>query len=88
MQLGSNKDLRTRSYAGADPGFDKGWGAGGLGASFGEYLCQFRRSFKKIGLKTGGRAPPAPPSGSAPDMLVLPPQSLALCTEFQFILCA
>ena len=51
---------------GADPGFEKGGGAGGSEASFEAYLGQFRGLFKEIGAKTGGRASPAPPSGSAP----------------------
>ena len=33
--------------AGADPGFAKGWGAGGSGASFWAYLGQFRGLFLK-----------------------------------------
>ena len=48
-------------FAGVDPGFEKGRGAGGSGASFWAYLGQFRGLFKEFGAKTGGRAPPAPP---------------------------
>ena len=51
------------STAGEDLGFKKRGGAGGSGASFGTYLGQFRGLFKAFGAKTGGRAPPAPPSG-------------------------
>ena len=55
---------------GADPGFEKGGGAGGSGASFWAYLGQIRGFLKEFGTKTGGRAPPAPPpSGSAPGVI-------------------
>ena len=53
-------------HSGADLGFEKGGGAGGSGASFWAYLGQLRGLFIEFGAKTGGRAPPAPPSGSAP----------------------
>ena len=46
---------------GADPGFEKGGGAGGSVASFWAYSGQFRGLFKQFDVKTGGRAPPAPP---------------------------
>ena len=38
-------------YTGADPGFEKGGGAGGSGASFWAYSGQFMGLLKKIGAK-------------------------------------
>ena len=51
----------------ADPGFEKGEGAGACPQDF---FGQFKVLFKEFGAKRGGRAPPAPPSGSAPDSVV------------------
>ena len=51
----------------ADPGFEKGEGAGGSGASPQDFFDQFRGLFKDFGAKKGGRTPPAPPSRSTPD---------------------
>ena len=46
---------------GADPGYEKGGGVGGSGASFWAYLGKFRGLFKEFGAITGGRAPPCAP---------------------------
>ena len=48
-------------HSGADPGFEKGGGAGGSEASFAAYLGKFKGLLLEIGAKMGGRAPPAPP---------------------------
>ena len=55
---------------GTDPGFEKGGGAVGSGARLHKLFLtnvgQFRGLFNIFGTKRGERAPPAPPSGSAP----------------------
>ena len=45
---------------GADPGFEKGGGAGGSRARPQDFLGQFKGLFKEFGAKRGGRAPPHP----------------------------
>ena len=57
--------------SGADPGFEKGGGAGGSVASFWAYSGQFRGLFKQFDVKTGGRAPPAPPPPLYPRLALL-----------------
>ena len=52
--------------AGADPGFEKGGGAGGSGSRPQDLLGQFGGLFEEIGAKMGGRAAPASPSRSSP----------------------
>ena len=47
----------------ADPGFEKGGGAGGSGARPQHFFGQFRGLLKEFGAKMGGRTPP---SRSAP----------------------
>ena len=44
--------------AGADPGFEKGGGAGGSGASFGAYLDQIRGLFKEKRVSVRPLRPP------------------------------
>ena len=58
--------IMCESMPGADPGFEKGGGAVASGARSQDFSGQFRGLFKEFGAKRGGRAPPAPPSGSAP----------------------
>ena len=58
--MGCTKKTDT-TISGADPGFEKGGGAGGSGASFEAYLGQFRGLFKEFDAKTSVREPPAPP---------------------------
>ena len=43
----------------------------GSGARSQDFFGQFRGLFKEFWAKRGGRAPPAPPSGSAPGFLLL-----------------
>ena len=60
-----SNELELEICSGKDPGFEKGGDAEGSGARFSAYLGQFRGLFKAFGTKRGGRAPPAPSSGSA-----------------------
>ena len=43
--------------SGADPGFEKGGGAGGSGACPRDFFGQFKGLFKEFGAKRGGRVP-------------------------------
>ena len=52
-----SEDNESVPFPEADPGFEKGGGAGGTVASFWAYLGQFKGLFKEFGAKTGGRAP-------------------------------
>ena len=55
-----------QEIAGADPGFEKGGRVVASEAGSQDFFGQFRGLFKYFGAKRGGRAPPAPPSKSAP----------------------
>ena len=65
FRLGPHGHLRTiiqiQISTGADPGFEKGGGAGGSGSRPQDFFGQFRGLFKVFGAKRVGRAPPPPP---------------------------
>ena len=54
---------RLLYLTGADLGFEKGGGAGGLGARPQDFFGQFRGLFKEIGAKRGGRGRPVAVGG-------------------------
>ena len=47
-----------QTLSGADPGFEKGGGAGGSGVRPREFFGLFRGLFTEFGTKRGGCAPP------------------------------
>ena len=53
--------MKNEQRSGADPGFEKGGGAGGLGALPQDFFGPFRILFKEFGAKRGEPAPPPPP---------------------------
>ena len=69
--------IQIQIYTGADPGFEKGGGAGGSGARPQDFLGQFRGLFKVFGAKRVGRKPPCAPLPLAPRLLQ------AICHELQ-----
>ena len=61
--------IQIQISTGADPGFEKGGGAGGSGARPQDFFGQFRGFFKVFGAKRVGRAPPAPLPPLVPRLL-------------------
>ena len=61
--------IQIQISTGADPGFEKGGGAGGSWARPQDFFGQFRGLFKVFGAKRVGRVPPCAPPPLVPRLL-------------------